>query len=163
MSEWRRRRAGKITSNFAESGAFFRSRDEIEIPDVQLHFVIGIVDNHGRRPRLGHGFSCHISVLRPKSRGTATLNSPDPRVAPCIDPRFFSDSEDMDTILEGGAVKMQEILELLRSRLSAERCSIMSKRVTSENSKPIFELGPTRSTIRLEPADGPRSRSDGRG
>ena len=58
---------------------------------------------------------------------------------------------------------MQEILELLRSRLSAERCSIMSKRVTSENSKPIFELGPTRSTIRLEPADGPRSRSDGRG
>ena len=45
---------------------------------------------------------------------------------------------------------MQEILELLRSRLSAERCSIMSKRVTSENSKPIFELGPTRSTIRLE-------------
>jgi choline dehydrogenase-like flavoprotein len=59
----------------AESGAFFRSRDEIEIPDVQLHFVIGIVDNHGRRPRLGHGFSCHISVLRPKSRGTVTLNS----------------------------------------------------------------------------------------
>ena len=36
------------------------------------------------------------------------------------------------------------------SRLFAERCSILSRRVTSANSKPIFELGPTRSTIRLE-------------
>jgi choline dehydrogenase-like flavoprotein len=52
MTEWRRKRTGTIASNFAESGAFFRSRDDIEIPDVQLHFVIGIVDDHGRRPRV---------------------------------------------------------------------------------------------------------------
>ena len=46
MLEWRNFRTGKITSTLAESGAFFKSNDDVEIPDVQLVWVAGIVDDH---------------------------------------------------------------------------------------------------------------------
>jgi choline dehydrogenase-like flavoprotein len=50
---------------------------------------------------LGHGYSLHVCVLRPFSRGTVTLASADARTAPVIDPRFFSDSRDLDLLVEG--------------------------------------------------------------
>ncbi|TNF63017.1 MAG: glucose-methanol-choline oxidoreductase [Burkholderiales bacterium] len=108
--EWRRQRTGPITSPFAESGAFFRSSPEIEVPDLQLVFVLGIVDDHARKLHLGHGISCHLTLLRPKSRGVVGLQGTDPRDPPMIDPRFFSDPADMPLLLEG-AVKMQAVLE----------------------------------------------------
>lgn len=108
--EWRQQRTGPITSPFAESGAFFRSSPEIEVPDLQLVFVLGIVDDHARKLHLGHGISCHLTLLRPRSRGLVGLRSADPREAPLIDPCFFSDPADMPLLMEG-AVKMQAILE----------------------------------------------------
>ena len=108
--EWRNRRTGPITSPFAESGAFFRSSPDVPVPDLQLVFVVAIVDDHARRMHMGHGISCHLTVLRPKSHGTVGLNTTDPRDAPMIDPRFFSDPADMAVML-AGAQKMQAILE----------------------------------------------------
>ena len=40
------------------------------MPDLQLHFVIGKLVDHGRKTVLGHGYSCHVCLLRPKSRGS---------------------------------------------------------------------------------------------
>lgn len=110
MREWKKNRTGKITSTLAESGAFFRSHPEAERPDVQLIWVAAVVDDHARKFRLGHGYSCHITLLRPKSRGAVTLNSKDPFDAPLIDPAFLKEREDMDILLKG-SVTMQKILE----------------------------------------------------
>lgn len=108
--EWIKHRTGPITSVFAESGAFFSSSPEVDVPDLQLVFVVAIVDDHARSMHLGHGFSCHVTVLRPKSRGTVRLASADPHAAPEIDPAFFSDPEDMALMLKGAA-RMQRVLE----------------------------------------------------
>ena len=110
LFEWRRKRSGPVTSPFAESGAFFRSRPDVEVPDLQLVFVVAIVDDHARKLHLGHGISCHLTVLRPKSTGRVGLNSRDPHDAPLIDPRFFADRADMDLML-AGAQKMRAILD----------------------------------------------------
>ena len=110
MSEWRKKRSGMITSPFAEAGAFLRSRPDLKAPDLQLIFVIGIVDDHARKPHLGHGVSCHVDVLRPYSHGEVTLQSREPRDAPLIDPRFLSDERDLN-LLVWGAQKMQRIME----------------------------------------------------
>jgi choline dehydrogenase-like flavoprotein len=83
---FRRERRGMLTTNFAEGGGFLKTRPELEAPDIQLHFVVAMVDNHARRMRLGHGFSCHVCLLRPRSRGAVTLRSNDPLAAPLIDP-----------------------------------------------------------------------------
>src|SRR3546814_15799479 len=64
-------------------------------PDVQLHFVIAPLEDHGRVAVKAHGFSCHVCVLRPESAGQVTLASADPRAAPLIDPAFLTDDRDM--------------------------------------------------------------------
>jgi choline dehydrogenase-like flavoprotein len=71
------------------------------VPDLQLHFVIGKLVDHGRRVVLGHGYSCHVCVLRPRSRGTVQLASADPLAAPRIDPGFLSVRDDVDRLVRG--------------------------------------------------------------
>ena len=46
--EWRQRRSGLLTTNFAEAGGFIKSQASEPIPDLQLYFVIGKLVNHGR-------------------------------------------------------------------------------------------------------------------
>jgi choline dehydrogenase-like flavoprotein len=101
FGRFRRERRGMLTSNFAECGGFLRTRPDLDAPDIQLHFVTGLVDDHARRIRLGHGISCHVCVLRPRSRGSVELASSDPLVAPRIDPGFFSDPADLDDMVAG--------------------------------------------------------------
>ena len=108
--EWKNKRTGMITSSIAESGAFFRSTSDVKVPDPQLVFVLGIVDDHSRKLHLGHGYSCHVDVLRPFSRGTVTLAGTDPRAAPVIDPNFLADERDLDLLVKGVQIQ-QAILE----------------------------------------------------
>ena len=99
--EWRNYRSGMLTSNFAEAGGFIKSQPGEAIPDLQLHFVIGKLVNHGRTTTFGHGFSCHVCLLRPRSRGTLRLASKDPLAAPLIDPDFLGVRDDMDRMIRG--------------------------------------------------------------
>ncbi len=101
ISRWRRQRRGLLTSNFAEAGAFVRTLPELTRPDVQLHFVIGMVDNHNRTLHWGHGMSLHACGLQSYSRGQLTLASRDPQAAPLIDPGFLSDERDLATLVRG--------------------------------------------------------------
>ena len=95
---------GMLSSNVAEAGGFLKSRPTLDRPDLQLHFCAALVDDHNRHMHWGHGYSLHTCVLRPKSRGTVTLASADARVAPLIDPRFLSDSRDLDLLVEGAHI-----------------------------------------------------------
>ena len=99
--QWRRDGTGMVASPGAEGGAFLRTRPDLERPDIQLHFVSAIVDDHARKLHLGYGYSCHVCVLRPRSRGTVALSSADPMAAPLIDPAFLTEDEDMATLKRG--------------------------------------------------------------
>jgi len=109
IGEWRRSRTGMLTTNFAEAGAFLRSGPDQPSPDLQLHFVIGKLVDHGRKTVFGHGYSCHVCLLHPKSRGTVELASADPMAAPLIDPSFLSEPSDLDRMV-AGVKKMRAIL-----------------------------------------------------
>ena len=61
--EWRKDGTALIASPGAEGGAFMKSDPSLDRPDLQLHFVPGIVDDHARKLHLGYGFSCHVCVL----------------------------------------------------------------------------------------------------
>ena len=101
IPEWRHHRRGILTTNFAEAGGFVKSQASEPIPDLQLHFVIAKLVDHGRKTVLGHGFSGHVCVLRPKSRGSVTLASRDPMAAPLIDPNFLADPDDVQRMVRG--------------------------------------------------------------
>ncbi len=107
--EWRKKRTGLVTTTFAETGAFLKTSPNLEVPDYQLHLVIGMLDDHARKTNLGKGFSCHCCVLRPKSRGTVGLNSTNPEDAPRIDPKFLDHEDDVQVLLDG-VKQMERIL-----------------------------------------------------
>ncbi|KVZ17403.1 GMC family oxidoreductase [Burkholderia stagnalis] len=98
---FRSERRGMLTTNFAEGGGFLKTQPGLDAPDIQLHFVVALVDDHARRLHAGHGLSCHVCLLRPRSRGSVTLRSNDPAAAPLIDPAFFDDPRDVDDMVAG--------------------------------------------------------------
>ncbi|MGO9742303.1 MAG: GMC family oxidoreductase [Roseiarcus sp.] len=107
---WRHRR-GLLTSNAAEAGGFIKSRPELDRPDLQLHFCIGLVDDHNRKLRPYDGMSLHVCQLRPLSRGHMRLRSADVSDAPRIDPNFLAHPEDAETLTRGVEI-VQRILAM---------------------------------------------------
>jgi choline dehydrogenase-like flavoprotein len=101
MFEWRDRRSGMLTTNYAEAGGFVKSASGEPIPDLQFHFVIGKLADHGRKTLFGHGYSCHVCLLQPRSRGSMRLAGPDPMTPPLIDPNFLGESEDLQRLVRG--------------------------------------------------------------
>lgn len=99
--QWRKDGTGMVASTFAEAGAFIKSDPALDRPDLQLHFVIALVDDHARKLHMGYGFSCHVCVLRPHSVGEVRLVSADPFAPPIIDPRYLSDRRDLDLLVQG--------------------------------------------------------------
>src|SRR4030081_551945 len=101
IAQYRRERRGPMTSNVAECGGFLKTRADPDVPDIQLHFFMALVNDHGRKPRWGTGFSCHVCLLRPKSRGSVSLHSADPIQAPAIDPNFLGEADDLESMVAG--------------------------------------------------------------
>ncbi|WP_297723679.1 GMC family oxidoreductase [Limnohabitans sp. Rim8] len=101
MWQWRQHRQGLLTTNYAEGGGFFKTDSALANPDIQLHFVVSKLVDHGRRTQFGYGYSVHVCLLQPQSRGTLRLASPDAMAAPLIDPQFLTHPEDMAQMIKG--------------------------------------------------------------
>ncbi|MEO0328875.1 MAG: GMC family oxidoreductase N-terminal domain-containing protein [Pseudomonadota bacterium] len=99
--QWRKDGTGMVATPFAETGAFLKSDQSLSRPDIQFHFVIGIVDDHARKLHWGNGFSVHTCALRPKSRGEVRLIDSDATSAPEIDPNFLAEDDDLENLLIG--------------------------------------------------------------
>ncbi len=106
MWTWRRHRTGLMTSCAAESGVYYRTSPDVEVSDMEMELIVGIGDDHGRKLHLGHGYSAHLLLARPKSVGEVRLASPDTRVDPLIDPRYFSHPYDMETLIKGTQIAL---------------------------------------------------------
>jgi choline dehydrogenase len=91
------RRRGMLTSNVAEAYGFVRSRAELDLPDLELvfgpapYFDEGIGD-----PYEGHAVAMGPVLLKPRSRGSISLRSADPKDKPVIDPRYLTDDAGAD-------------------------------------------------------------------
>jgi choline dehydrogenase-like flavoprotein len=108
--QWRNDRKGWVTTCVSESNGFISTCSNTEHPDIQLAFLPSIVDDHTRKQHLGHGYTLHTTLMRPKSRGSVTLQSADPYQAPLIDPGFFTHPDDMAVAIKGARMGF-EILE----------------------------------------------------
>jgi choline dehydrogenase len=99
--EWRNKRTGWVTTNVAETQGFISTEGNQEHPNIQLALCTGIVDDHTRKTHLGHGYTLHVTLMRPKSRGSVTLASAKPTDAPLIDPAFLQHPDDLATLIKG--------------------------------------------------------------
>lgn len=101
IQRYRKERRGLITTNFAECGGFLKSSAEQQLPNLQLHFVVALVDNHARTMHVGHGISCHVCLLNPKSRGSIKISGPSIDDPLLIDPDFYGDESDLEEMVKG--------------------------------------------------------------
>ena len=94
-------REGIGTSNIAEAGGFLASGlSDGRRPDVQMHFVPALLDDHGRNRLPGDGYTLHACNLRPESRGRIELRSAEPDAAPAIYANYLSAASDVEMMLE---------------------------------------------------------------
>ena len=101
---------GPVASNLVEGGAFWWGDRTEKTPDIQFHFLpgAGIEEGIGSVPG-GNGCTLNSYHLRPRSRGTVTLRSADPRDHPVIDVNAFADPYDLERAVDGIAIS-REIL-----------------------------------------------------
>lgn len=92
---------GLATSQGLESGAFLKSRPDLETPDLQYHFIAALMYDHTRKKADRHGFMAHVCQLRPQSRGFISLKSSDPLASPLIQPNYLEAGEDRRALREG--------------------------------------------------------------
>jgi len=84
-----------------EAGAFVKSRSDLETPDLQMHFISAIMYDHARVPSDRHGYSCHICLLRPESKGHIGLKSNDPFEHALIQANYLTAENDIKAMREG--------------------------------------------------------------
>jgi choline dehydrogenase len=100
LDYWLRRR-GPLTSNTVESGGFFKSDPALRDTDLQLIIRPLLANQPERKIPHGHGFSVHVSLLRPKSRGRLQLASGSPADKPLLAPNFLDAPEDVQRLVRG--------------------------------------------------------------
>ncbi|TCL71258.1 GMC family oxidoreductase N-terminal domain-containing protein [Rhizobium sp. BK251] len=93
---------GPAASNLVEAGGFWWGDRAEKTPDIQFHFLpgAGVEEGIGTVPG-GNGCTLNSYHVRPRSRGSVTLKSADPRDAPVIDPNAFSEPYDLDRAVDG--------------------------------------------------------------
>ena len=95
---------GAGADNHLQAGAFLKSREGLDRPDIQLHLVNAIMLDHGRTEVKKDGYTIHACQLRPESKGIISLKSSDPFDHPLIDPNYLAEEEDRRVMRE--SVKM---------------------------------------------------------
>ena len=102
LLQWRFGKTGSGASMATPSGAFVSTRPGLAAPDVQLHFMPYKGAPHGRGTMSAeHGYQMHVCQVRPDSRGTIKLASPDPLAHPLIDPNYLTSPDDARVMVEG--------------------------------------------------------------
>ncbi|TPQ50611.1 choline dehydrogenase [Prosthecomicrobium hirschii] len=100
-------RRGPLSLSVNQGGGFFRTRADLDRPDMQLYFsplsyeraLPGV--RALMKPDPFSGFSTSVSPCRPTSRGHVAIRSADPSAAPSIVPNYLDTEEDRATILAG--------------------------------------------------------------
>ncbi len=108
LLQWQATGRGPLSSNVGEAGAFFRTRDDLDVPDMQVHVAPTMFYDNGMHEPTAPGFTSATTLVAPKSRGTLRLASTDPRWRPLIDPAYYSDPADLEATIAASRL-LQEI------------------------------------------------------
>jgi choline dehydrogenase len=87
-------KTGAMTMPPSQLGAFTRSDPSQATPNLEYHVQPISLDRFGEPPHAFNAFTASVCNIRPSSRGTVNIASPDPRAHPAISPNYLSTDED---------------------------------------------------------------------
>jgi choline dehydrogenase len=111
-------RRGVLASGPSMAGGFARTRPDLDLPDIQLHFN----PVSGDKPGHFHDFpgcSPIVSQLRPESRGALTLASNDPFAQPHMFANYLATETDRRVVIAGLKVVRRIMAQPAMRRLGA--------------------------------------------
>ncbi len=91
--QWLARRGPAATNHF-EAGAFVRSNDRVDYPNLMFHFLPLAIRYDGSSPVGGHGYQVHIGPMYSDVRGWVRITSTDPRRHPAVQFNYLSTPDD---------------------------------------------------------------------
>ena len=92
--QWFLTGTGLAATSHMEAGGFIRSRPGREYPDIQLHFLPSVINNHGLEPGTCHAFQAHVSPMHQLARGYIKLQTRNPSDHPIIQPNYLDNEQD---------------------------------------------------------------------
>jgi choline dehydrogenase len=92
---------GPVSSNGGEGGAFIRTRDGLEAPDVQFHIGCLLLHEEFLGVPFDDAYTFGPAVVKPTSRGALTLRSPLPHARPRIIHNYLTTEEDRASMIAG--------------------------------------------------------------
>jgi choline dehydrogenase-like flavoprotein len=92
---------GPLSSNGGEGGAFIRTRDGLEAPDVQFHIGCLLLHEEFLGVPFDDAYTFGPAVVKPTSRGMVTLRSPLPHARPRIIHNYLTTEEDRASMIAG--------------------------------------------------------------
>jgi choline dehydrogenase len=92
---------GPLTSNIPEAGAFFRTRPDLEAPDLEFHFAPSMFYDEGLTAPHDSGYCFGPVVVKPTSRGRVMLRAPLPDSKPRVLSNFLTTEEDRASMIAG--------------------------------------------------------------
>ncbi|MGH1361319.1 MAG: GMC family oxidoreductase [Burkholderiaceae bacterium] len=98
--EYLLRRTGPLTMAPSQLGVFAKSRPEKAMPDLEYHVQPLSLDRFGEPLHRFPAFTASICNLRPESRGSVHITSPDPFSKPAIQPNYLSTAADRETAVD---------------------------------------------------------------
>ena len=91
--QWLARRGPAATNHF-EAGAFVRSNDQVEYPNLMFHFLPLAIRYDGSSPAGDHGYQVHVGPMYSDVRGSVKIVSGDPSVHPAVQFNYLSTEND---------------------------------------------------------------------
>ncbi len=92
--EYLLRRSGPLSMAPSQLGAFFKSDEALDRPDLEYHVQPMSAEKLGLDLHPFPGITASVCNLRPSSRGRVDIRSDDPAAPPRIDPRYLSTEAD---------------------------------------------------------------------
>lgn len=90
------KQTGPLSMAPSQLGAFVKSSEDVDTPNLQYHFQPLSLDKFGDPLHKFPAVTLSVCNLRPTSRGSITLDGPDIRTNPIIDPNYLSTPEDRE-------------------------------------------------------------------
>lgn len=100
-AQWLLFKTGFGATNFFEVGAFFKSDADVDYYNMQHEFLPFLADFQSGKVHISDGFQYFVSQMRPYSRGSVKLRSPDSRVHAAVSFNYLADSRDTKEMVSG--------------------------------------------------------------
>jgi len=99
--QWMLFKTGLGTSNFCETGSFFRSSDDVDYANLQHEFYALRAISGADEKNAEEGFMFSLGIMRPESRGRVQLKSANPDEHPAIRFNYLEAQSDCAVMIDG--------------------------------------------------------------